>query len=536
MRVAATLAVLLSLTFTAGAAAALCERVFDGPVWARVPDTRSAQAHAILDVTGDGRSDIVIGGSRLQFLPAVGPAGSTFGPSITVDVARDYAYFGSLAAADIDADGDRDVIAYQHHRREATGRVVQVYTNVRGTLRPAVDFLVVSAEGGQVFAGDFNGDGRSDFVFAGKDQTAVRFFAGAGNGTFSESPVAIGTQPFNGSGAAGDLDGDGITDLALSGPQTITLLFGGAAGFRPAVEVATGIAAHVTIIDVDGNGSPDVAYQLYSDFSSRTIGVITDVRAAAPRAAYRLLPLPMFEFAELVFGDINGDGRADVIASRQRSGVRVYEAAPDGTYVRRPDVLAFDPYYHGTGDVDGDGDTDVVTVGMDVLAVLVNRDGALQSPATYVSGNARSASAVADFNRDGRDDVLVDTQAWLSERDGTFTRVSGPTNIAVGGDPLIGDLNADGHFDFVYLFGSVQVATVVGLGRGDGTFDVRTASATGRQLERQAPLLIDIDLDGASIWPRTHARTCRTPRTNSASPRATATERSARGGTPSCIR
>ena len=67
-------------------------------------------------------------------------------------------------------------------------------------------------------------------------------------------------------------------------------------------------------------------------------------------------------------GDVDGDGRADIITGAGAGGeprVRVFSGV-DGAMLS--DFLAFDPGFAGgvhvaTGDVDGDGRADIITVG-----------------------------------------------------------------------------------------------------------------------------------------------------------------------------
>jgi hypothetical protein len=101
---------------------------------------------------------------------------------------------------------------------------------------------------------------------------------------------------------------------------------------------------------------------------------------------------------------------------------------------------------------------------------------------------------VADFNRDGRPDVIRGQQVFLSNTDGTFTA---STTISVGKNVLFNilaaaDFNGDGKADL--LVSANQTFLYVLLGNGDGTFQMPVTTNIGAQLG--AIQVADVNGDG----------------------------------------
>ncbi|HKG14395.1 MAG TPA: FG-GAP-like repeat-containing protein, partial [Pyrinomonadaceae bacterium] len=141
------------------------------------------------------------------------------------------------------------------------------------------------------------------------------------------------------------------------------------------------------------------------------------------------------------------------------------------------------------GDFNGDGKQDIATANSGANNVSVNLGdglGGFGAPTTFVVGSQPRALAVGDFNGDGAQDLAVANSAansvaiFVGNGDGTFD--AGAT-LTVGLNPAsvaVGDFNNDARQDLVTAdFGTVG-ATVL-LGDGNGGFSSAGSPAVGNQ-------------------------------------------------------
>lgn len=192
------------------------------------------------------------------------------------------------------------------------------------------------------------------------------------------------------------------------------------------------------------------------------------------------------------------------LAMLSLGGVTMTQAATPPESFSAPTNFPVDlsPFGVTLGDLDGDGDSDIVTAnfyGDNISVLLGNGDGTFGAMTTFGAGAEPVRVELADINADGELDAVVTNNASASVSvlrgagDGTF----GPAlDLPVGLAPrglAVADLNDDGATDIVAASVTDSVASVL-LNKGDGTFGPRTDFATGGQPSDVT--VADLDLDG----------------------------------------
>jgi hypothetical protein len=285
--------------------------------------------------------------------------------------------------------------------------------------------------------------------------------------------------------------------------------------FQPSVAYATGSpGAAVAIGDLDGDGRNDVAVltsllpDAANDFMVNVFLQNAD-GSLKPRVKYPVGATG----SSIDIGDVNGDGRADVVVGLNRGaasliGVLLQNAS--GTLDAMVPYPTSNSYQVKIGDFNGDGRMDIagINFGGGLSVFLQTASGTLASPVTYAvpSGGFDELDA-GDVDGDGRTDLVVmsgqgfafpNVKVLLQLADGTF---GAPVSYSVGSNigthgVALGDTNGDGRTDIVVSYGGSRPASSIArfLQTAPGTFAPAVSYASWDS--PSALVLADVDGDG----------------------------------------
>ncbi|MEM7198894.1 MAG: VCBS repeat-containing protein [Planctomycetota bacterium] len=399
----------------------------------RLPvDADATVAIAATDVDGDGDVDLLLGNGSVRYTGSgeqnrlyLNDGAGTFQDVTAASLPPDREFTLSVAAGDLDGDGDQDVMYGVGGGDRSGGENRLLLGRGDGSFDDATSrrFPVDVSLSYGVAVGDLDGDGDRDLVVAnGREQN--RLYRNEGNGDFVDATVGRMPVDVDWSTAvvAGDVDSDGDLDLVLSSPSSPgnrVYVNDGRGTFRdespsrlPSVR-----SRDVALVDVDGDGDLDVVVVTWGSnalFLNDGLGFYADATGTH-------WPTPDEATQTVAVGDVDGDGDPDLVTGNTHRSLYYYGAQDrlylnDGTG-RYTDATAQLPSAFASTraaelvDIDGDGDLDLV-VGVDQGALVYVNDGfgvfadesanRLQTP----RGEVR-AVALGDVDDDGDLDLVL---------------------------------------------------------------------------------------------------------------------------------
>jgi len=394
---------------------------------------------------------------------------------------------------------------------------------------------------------DFNRDGKADFLRQEKDEpdedeeehTADVFLSNISNGNATFIKVSLPKEfaipgdltilhlgDFNGDGKTdflrqekGDWDDDKINtaDVFLSNISNVTGIF-----IKVSLPEEYGIPGDLTNLyfgDFDGDGKTDFLRQAKSesDDAKEPTAVLF---LSNGDGTFTSKPLPE-EYAipgdktNIYLADFDGDGKIDFLKQdksesddARESTAAVFFSIGDGTFTKVPlpedYAIAGDSTNLYFADFNGDGKTDFLRQAKSesddakeptAVLFLSNGDGTFNKtfiPEDFDIPGDFTNIYLGDFNGDGRADFLrQEKDTWdgdlintahvcLSKADHTFIKVSVPEGSGIPGDLTnlyFGDFDGDGKTDFLRQEkgrwdNDDKYTADIFFSNGDGTFSV----------------------------------------------------------------
>lgn len=294
---------------------------------------------ALADLNGDGGQDLATANQASSDVSVL--LGNGYGTFLTAVNIPTGPYPVSLAIADLNGDGRLDVVTADRGPSivdDYFGSFTLLFGKGDGNFQSPVKYTIDGVPRALAIA-DFNGDERPDVAVAhnrgsirlplgdilnfGSDGVSV--FLNGGNGTF-QSQITNATIDPPGSLAVNDLNGDGWPDLAVGkvSSLSISVLLGNGDGtFQASMDLPTDFVGiirgvNLAIGDVDGDERADlVAHN--GDLIAVFLGN-GDGTFLTPTWGYGI---PGGLLSDIVIGDMNGDGRKELVVAKSGSDVGI---------------------------------------------------------------------------------------------------------------------------------------------------------------------------------------------------------------------
>jgi hypothetical protein len=365
--------------------------------------------------------------------------------------------------------------------------------------------------------GDLNGDGRPDLAYTGDPQALTIRYQQA-DGTWTEKKIAEAPAPiqFVGSMKIADLNGDGRSDLAVLGQKELAIYYQDKNGELAAPEryaLPDDGCYGLEIVDVDGDGKPDLVYLCASTRDALRVRLQTSEHQFGPELAYTIKPtrctLQVLSPATAKHGAIFADaqdqtGQLEVFTLERAAAAQTAPSLRPRVFSPRPGSKTACSYT--LADFNGDGLDDIAVSdpeGAQVFIYLRQHDGGFSNSQRYpIFSDARSiasgtwgdsknaalfvaspkeqAVGVAVFNKDGR--------------------LGYPQPLPTTGRPLAiaaGDLAGDGQSRLVVVREDKGKRAIdIFARKGDSAELVKSIELNGLKTDPRAVRLVDANQDG----------------------------------------
>jgi len=241
-----------------------------------------------------------------------------------------------------------------------------------------------------------------------------------------------------------------------------------------------GFYSPISVGDYDHDGYTDVIVMCY-DNNGRSIDLYKNDRGTGNFIRQDNCKFYPATNGSVTFGDIDNDGWLDILftgySDATSTAIKTYRNMHDGTFQDiTPDNISGAFQGQSTlSDVNGDGTLDILSTGNGqnwscLASMYLNAIDPTTKIPVYrynsesqsgILGVSRANPLIADFNNDGRMDLIINgepgdgsgfrTRVYYQKMDGTFTLDTSYPLVPVNQDGGInmGDINGDGNMDVI---------------------------------------------------------------------------------------
>lgn len=326
---------------------------------------------------------------------------------------------GSVAA-DFDGDGHMD-LAVATAGSPTTVRVLPGRGD--GTFGTPRDFVDATSSSHALFAADLDGDGRAELIGIGSSQLQQWHWDASGQVTERPMPAVPAGMSLVSAAvlriAAEDQRLALVAEDIISGQRMLWRQSApGVFAAATTLPARNSAYQHLALAgDIDDNGLDDL---VYAGSEAGDMLVLLQQADGSFVAGPAIAALPNSTLYRLV--DFNGDGRADIAYATSKDGgvisIGVLLQQADHSFVAGPVLtvgcISCDLQDFAAADLDGNGRVDFVAISSHFVSFLRQAaDGSVAAPDIYDRSDSFGDLVLADFNGDGRFDVMAASDLLL---------------------------------------------------------------------------------------------------------------------------
>ncbi|CAF1424753.1 unnamed protein product, partial [Rotaria sordida] len=359
-------------------------------------------------------------------------------------------------------------------------------------------FMGYAPQSYSLAAGDFNRDNRSDIVIANSGINTIEIRIGLGNSTFdTQIMYSISTGLFPRYVNTADIDNDNNLDIVTvnSGSDSVSVNLGyGNGSFKVSTMYSTGVGSHpcsVVFGDLNNDNRLDL---IIANEGTDNIAVFIGYNYSTFHNQKAYKAIGNLGPREAVVGDFNNDSYSDVaVVFYTTNNIGIFLGDGNGSFnvfLNYSTTIGSTPYSLVVDDINKDDRLDVIVAnsGTDNVGIFLGYgNGNFAGMMTFPTGiGSRPCSvAVADFNDDGRLDIVVinigtnNIGFLYGYGNGSFATIL----IYQTGDNYfptavrIGDFNNDNRIDIAVVNTNANNIGIL-LGYGNGNFTKQVIYST----------------------------------------------------------